>query len=161
MGGNFSTAAARKPSGTAKALLEIMNADHEYEEVYGRSGMCGARKKEIGVHSLRGGTEAGEHTVYFFGDQETITITHHAADRKIFFGALPTPAKLYYNIYNINESKEHSELPADIPITTAQCRRFLTELVREDNSLSSVNGLTSTFFPILILLSLVIISQHY
>ena len=75
---------ADAPSGTAKALLEIMNADHEYEEVYGRSGMCGARKKEIGVHSLRGGTEAGEHTVYFFGDQETITITHHAADRKIF-----------------------------------------------------------------------------
>lgn len=75
---------ADAPSGTAKALLEIMNADHAFEEVYGRSGMCGARKKEIGIHSLRGGTEAGEHTVYFFGDQETITITHHASDRMIF-----------------------------------------------------------------------------
>ena len=72
------------PSGTAKAILEILNPDGEFEEVYGRNGMCGARKKEIGVHALRGDTEAGEHTVHFFGNSESITITHHADNRQIF-----------------------------------------------------------------------------
>lgn len=77
------------PSGTAKALLEIMNPEGEFKEVYGRQGMCGARGHEIGVHALRGGTEAGEHTVHFFGDNESITITHHATNRQIFVnGAL-------------------------------------------------------------------------
>lgn len=72
------------PSGTAKALLEILNPDGEFKEVYGRSGMTGARQKEIGIHALRGGTEAGEHTVYFFGNSERISITHHADSRMIF-----------------------------------------------------------------------------
>lgn len=77
------------PSGTAKALLEIMNPEGEFKEVYGRQGMVGARRKEIGVHALRGGTEAGEHTVHFFGDNESITLTHHATNRQIFVnGAL-------------------------------------------------------------------------
>ena len=72
------------PSGTAKALLEILNPENEFKEVYGRSGMTGARQKEIGIHSLRGGTEAGEHTVHFFGSSEHISITHHADSRMIF-----------------------------------------------------------------------------
>ncbi len=77
------------PSGTAKALLEIMNPDGEFTEVYGREGITGARGKEIGVHALRGGMEAGEHSVFFFGDNERITISHHAANRQIFVnGAL-------------------------------------------------------------------------
>lgn len=72
------------PSGTAKALLEIMNPDGEFTEVYGREGITGARGKKIGVHALRGGTEAGEHSVFFFGDNERITVSHHAANRQIF-----------------------------------------------------------------------------
>lgn len=77
------------PSGTAKTILEIMDPDGEYSLVYGRQGMTGRRGKEIGVHALRGGTEAGEHTVKFFGNSESITITHHAASRQIFVnGAL-------------------------------------------------------------------------
>ncbi len=77
------------PSGTAKTILSILNPDGEFQEVYGRSGITGARTKEIGVHSLRGGSEAGEHSVHFFGASESITITHHAADRLIFVnGAL-------------------------------------------------------------------------
>ena len=77
------------PSGTAKSILEIMNPDGEFKEVYGREGMTGKRGKEIGVHALRGGTEAGEHMVKFFGNSESITITHHADNRQIFVnGAL-------------------------------------------------------------------------
>ncbi len=77
------------PSGTAKTLLEIMNAGGEFEIVYGRSGDVGARGREIGVHSVRGGTEAGEHTVRFLGNNESISITHYASNRAIFVnGAL-------------------------------------------------------------------------
>lgn len=85
------------PSGTAKALLEIMNPDHSYEEVYGREGMVGKRKHEIGVHSLRGGSEAGEHTVHFFGDNEDITITHHATNRQIFVNGAIQAAEFLHN----------------------------------------------------------------
>ena len=72
------------PSGTAKSILQILNGSDSFDEVYGRHGQVGKRGREIGVHSLRGGTEAGEHTVYFFGDNESITISHRATDRAIF-----------------------------------------------------------------------------
>ena len=94
------------PSGTAKTLLEIMNADGEFELVYGRSGDVGARGREIGVHSIRGGTEAGEHTVRFLGSNESITITHYASNRAIFVnGALRAAEYLIgkpAGMYNMN-----------------------------------------------------------
>lgn len=73
------------PSGTAKMLLDAIDPSHEKKVVSGREGMCGARTKdEIGVMALRGGTVAGEHTVYLFGEDETLEITHTAASRRIF-----------------------------------------------------------------------------
>lgn len=86
------------PSGTAKALLEILNPGNEFREVYGRSGMTGARQKEIGIHSLRGGTEAGEHTVHFFGTNEHISITHHADSRMIFVSGAVRAALFLQNM---------------------------------------------------------------
>ena len=84
------------PSGTAKSILQILNQSGAFEEVYGRHGQVGARKTEIGVHSLRGGTEAGEHTVYFFGDNESITISHRATDRGIFASGALRAADFIY-----------------------------------------------------------------
>lgn len=73
------------PSGTAKLLLEALDPDGAASVVHGREGLCGKRKKEeIGVFSLRGGTVAGEHTVCFFGEDETLEFTHKAASRRIF-----------------------------------------------------------------------------
>ena len=73
------------PSGTAKMLLAALDPEHEKRVVTGREGMCGARTKdEIGVMALRGGTVAGEHTVYLFGEDETLSITHTASSRRIF-----------------------------------------------------------------------------
>lgn len=73
------------PSGTAKQLLQELDPEGRATPVYGRQGLCGKRKpEEIGVFSLRGGTVAGEHTVYFFGEDETLQITHRAASRRIF-----------------------------------------------------------------------------
>ena len=84
------------PSGTAKLLLEAIDPRHEYTPVYGRQGNCGKRSpREIGVHALRGGTEAGTHTVSFFGVDEVFEITHRAASRQIFVnGALHMARKL-------------------------------------------------------------------
>lgn len=88
---------ADAPSGTAKLLLEAIDPDHAYTPVYGRQGVIGPRDhREIGVHSLRGGTEAGTHTVSFFGTDEVLEITHRAASRQIFVtGALYMARKLY------------------------------------------------------------------
>lgn len=72
------------PSGTALTLLEAVDPNHEYEHVFGRSGLCGARKKEIGVHALRGGTVPGDHDIHFFGPDEQVTLSHKAQSRKIF-----------------------------------------------------------------------------
>ena len=67
-----------------------MDPQHKRKPVYGRCGITGPReKKEIGMHSLRGGTEAGTHTVSFFGPDEVLEITHRASSRQIFVnGAL-------------------------------------------------------------------------
>ena len=87
---------ADAPSGTAKILLDAVDPSHEYKPVYGRQGRPGPRdRKEIGVHALRGGTEAGTHTVSFFGPDEVLEITHRAASRQIFvIGALLTARQL-------------------------------------------------------------------
>jgi len=81
---------ADAPSGTAKLLLDAVDPSHKRKPVYGRRGITGPReKKEIGMHSLRGGTEAGTHTVSFFGPDEVFEITHRASSRQIFVnGAL-------------------------------------------------------------------------
>lgn len=88
---------ADAPSGTAKLLLDAVDPHHKKTPVYGRQGIVGPReRREIGMHSLRGGTEAGTHTVSFFGPDEVLEITHRASSRQIFVsGALHAARKLY------------------------------------------------------------------
>lgn len=75
---------ADAPSGTAKMLLNAVDPAGDYAHVFGREGIVGARTKEIGVHAVRGGTVAGEHSVFFFGEDELLEFRHSAASRKIF-----------------------------------------------------------------------------
>lgn len=74
------------PSGTAARLAEsIMKVRDGARQVYGRSGMTGARSpEEIGMHSLRGGDVTGEHTVVFAGRGERLELTHRAHSRRTF-----------------------------------------------------------------------------
>lgn len=73
------------PSGTAKVLLQELDTEGAATVVHGREGLCGARTKgEIGVFALRGGTVAGEHSVLFFGEDESLELTHKASSRRIF-----------------------------------------------------------------------------
>lgn len=71
------------PSGTAKMLVKAMDPGKEYKRIYGRKG-DGRRGREIGIHAVRGGTIAGEHTVIFAGEDETLEITHSASSKQIF-----------------------------------------------------------------------------
>lgn len=80
------------PSGTAKTLLGIIG---DGKKVYGREGSSKRQQGEIGVHALRGGTENGMHEIIFFGDNEQITIKHHAQTRRVFAsGAVIAAGKL-------------------------------------------------------------------
>ena len=75
------------PSGTAfmiaNSINEELNQAMDYN--YGRQGNHMKRnEKEIGIHSVRGGTIPGEHTVIFAGPDEMIEIKHTALSKKIF-----------------------------------------------------------------------------
>jgi 4-hydroxy-tetrahydrodipicolinate reductase len=82
------------PSGTATKMAEVIAEalGRRLDEVgiYGRHGLVGQRgAKEIGVHALRGGDIAGEHTVVFSSLGERLELTHRAHSRDTFaHGAL-------------------------------------------------------------------------
>ena len=86
------------PSGSAVALLESADPNGEYKVLCGREGRPGKRtKREIGVHSLRGGTVAGEHSVMFYGPMEEIELRHRADSREIFARGALRAAKFAAN----------------------------------------------------------------
>ena len=75
------------PSGTAlmlaKAASEAVDYDPSY--AYDRHSVRAERSKtEIGIHSVRGGTIVGEHDVIFAGQNEVVTLSHHAESREVF-----------------------------------------------------------------------------
>jgi len=75
------------PSGTALMLADaassVMKSPPAY--VFDRHVTRSKRsKKEIGIHSVRGGTIVGEHSVIFAGQDEVIEISHSALSRNIF-----------------------------------------------------------------------------
>lgn len=79
------------PSGTAKTLVETIerSCPKKMKEQYGREENRKRERNEIGIHSLRGGTIVGEHSVLFCGEDEIIEIKHTAMSKKIFaMGAL-------------------------------------------------------------------------
>lgn len=80
------------PSGTALMLLDAMDGEGRYEHIFGRHGNR-KREKEIGIHAVRGGTIAGEHTAIYAGEDEILEIKHTATSKKIFAaGALKAAA---------------------------------------------------------------------
>lgn len=83
------------PSGTAKSLFNIINdaLDNEMFLVSGRNGLHVRDKKEIGMHSLRGGSIVGDHSVIFYGDDEIIEIKHSSTSRRIFANGAIKAAK--------------------------------------------------------------------
>ncbi|MBI3541547.1 MAG: 4-hydroxy-tetrahydrodipicolinate reductase [Deltaproteobacteria bacterium] len=88
------------PSGTAMTTAEVLahatGRNLAKDAVYHREGLIGERKpNEIGIQTLRGGDVVGDHTVYFAGTGEMLTVTHRATSRDTFAqGALRAAAWL-------------------------------------------------------------------
>ena len=77
------------PSGTARHLGEIIaearQLDYEKDTRHGRVGMPGERTStEIGMHSVRIGDVAGDHTVIFGTLGERLELTYRASNREAF-----------------------------------------------------------------------------
>jgi 4-hydroxy-tetrahydrodipicolinate reductase len=77
------------PSGTAlmlgAAAAEGRGAALAKLEVRSRDGLVGARVEgQIGFSVMRGGGLVGEHEVAFAGEDEILTLSHSARDRRLF-----------------------------------------------------------------------------
>ena len=74
------------PSGTANMLLESVKDERKINRIiYGRNGRNEKREvDDVGIHSIRGGSVVGEHSVLFLGDDEILEIKHTALSKKIF-----------------------------------------------------------------------------
>ncbi len=95
------------PSGTALMIANEINEarDNSMHFEFDRHSKKAPREKtEIGIHSIRGGTEVGKHSVFFFGDNESLEISHTVTSRAVFAnGALKAaefivkqqPGKIY------------------------------------------------------------------
>ena len=98
------------PSGTALLLADSINStlNNEMKYEYNRHSKKEKRdKKEIGIHSIRGGTEVGKHTVLFLGENESFEITHTSNSRDIFANGALKAAKFIITkgpgFYNMND----------------------------------------------------------
>lgn len=87
------------PSGTALALADAINQalPEKYRYVYDRhTNRVKRSKDEIGIHAIRGGNIAGDHTVIFAGNDEIIELRHIANSKEIFgVGALKAAVFLH------------------------------------------------------------------
>ena len=97
------------PSGTAIMLANAVNSSFGDEKVYEydrHSKRQKRSKKEIGIHSIRGGTIVGEHDVIFAGHDETITISHSAGSKEVFAVGSVKAAKFIFGkeagMYDMN-----------------------------------------------------------
>lgn len=96
------------PSGTADTLLDVIDESlgEKRNRVYGRRNEK-RQEKEIGVHSIRGGSIVGEHTVIYAKGDEIIEIKHSALSRKIFSDGAVNVAeklvKLEKGLYNMKD----------------------------------------------------------
>ena len=74
------------PSGTAMMIADAISKERRSTEyVYDRHAYRKRReKKEIGIHSVRGGTIVGEHEVIFAGHDEVVSIRHQAQSKGVF-----------------------------------------------------------------------------
>lgn len=99
------------PSGTAILLADsIKSIKNDAEYVVGRSTYGKRDKKEIGIHSLRMGSEVGTHEIVFAMGSQVITLKHEAENRSLFADGAVSAAEFlvnqepgFYNMDNIFE----------------------------------------------------------
>ena len=88
------------PSGTAILLANAINDVLENKKTYNFERMQKREprsKNEIGFSSIRGGNIVGEHSVKFFGENETLELKHTAYSRQVFAEGALKAAKFLVN----------------------------------------------------------------
>jgi 4-hydroxy-tetrahydrodipicolinate reductase len=85
---------ADAPSGTAKLLVKTINESLPVSRTVVLGHGHGKRNPDvIGVHAVRAGSIAGDHTVLFASEAESIEISHRAFSKEVFAqGALRAAA---------------------------------------------------------------------
>lgn len=98
------------PSGTALMIADSINSalNNAMHYEFNRHNKRAPRdKKEIGIHSLRGGTEVGKHSVFFFGENESLEISHTVTSRAVFANGALKAAEFIIgkpaDLYNMND----------------------------------------------------------
>ncbi len=95
------------PSGTAKLLLDSVNKDNDFNVYNGRVGTSKRNKMDLCMHSIRGGSIVGEHSVLYCGLDEVLEFKHEAHSKAIFAkGALSGAAYLMdkeCGLYNMED----------------------------------------------------------
>jgi 4-hydroxy-tetrahydrodipicolinate reductase len=87
------------PSGTARSLIRSAHRGRKDDDknTFVTHNEPGEREKgSIGVSVIRGGNEIGTHSVCFYGDEETLELTHRVRDRRIFAKGAVKAAKWLY-----------------------------------------------------------------
>ena len=79
----------------AEAIQRGLEGEHPY--VFGREGASLRQAGEIGMHSIRGGGNPGEHTVLFASDDEEIRVSHRAFARRAFASGAIRAARTLHN----------------------------------------------------------------
>jgi len=104
------------PSGTALLLANTINnalegrMDYKYDRSHERKNR---KANEIGIHTLRGGTIVGEHSVIFAGEGEVLEFTHQAQSKDVFAAGALSAAKFmkgkppgFYTMNDVVEAVE-------------------------------------------------------
>ena len=84
------------PSGTALMIADSVSEVLQSESVYTYDRHSVRKKRspnEIGIHSVRGGSIVGEHSVIFAGQDEVIEIKHQATSKEVFAAGAVKAAK--------------------------------------------------------------------
>lgn len=97
------------PSGSSSLVLAAIESGSQtqFKRQNGRLGICPKGEKEIGVHSVRGGSLGSEHYVSIFGVDEEIQLNHVAISYDVYAsGALWAAKKLMKMPYGIYEMRD-------------------------------------------------------
>ena len=84
------------PSGTALMIADSVSDVLSGETVYTYDRHSVRKKRssnEIGIHSVRGGSIVGEHSVIFAGQDEVVEIKHQATSKEVFAAGAVKAAK--------------------------------------------------------------------
>jgi 4-hydroxy-tetrahydrodipicolinate reductase len=97
------------PSGTALAIFEeIKGSRDSVQKLLGRHELHTRMPGEVGIHAIRGGSDAGSHEVLFLGPGESIEIIHRTENREVFARGSIIAAERFFKIrspglYNLSD----------------------------------------------------------